>query len=295
MPRLSRRAVLLGGGSTAAVAAAGAAGVHQGVLPGRVWAQARLGLNGEAGVVPDVAPGPVITGSFRSEHRGGVETGWALARPPAAVGTLPLVVALHPLGSNHAKLLGPELELDRFLAAQAAEGPSYAVATVDGGTSYWHPRPDGEDASAMVVDELLPLLAQHDVDTTRFGLLGWSMGGYGALRLAGLLGPERVLGVAVASPALWTDADEASPTGFADADEYEQHSVLGRQADLDGIPVRLECGTGDPFYRATEEYADGFPAGAEVTASFEPGAHDGAYWRRVLPGQLSFLGRRLDA
>lgn len=294
MPRLSRRALL--GGAAGAVVAAGAAGtgVQQGWVPGRPWVQAHLGLNGEPGAVPDVEPGPVTTGSFVSAARGGLETGWALLRPPGGSGPLPLVVALHGLGADHATLIGPSFGLDRFLAAAVADGAApYAIATVDGGTGYWHPRPSGEDASAMVVDELLPLLSSYDVDTARIGLLGWSMGGYGALRLAGLLGSGRVAAVVAASPALWTDGEDASTSGFADAEEYDEFSVVGRQADLDGIPARIDCGTGDPFYRAVEDYVAGFPDGAGVTSTFEPGAHDTAYWRRMLPDQLAFLGRTL--
>lgn len=294
MPRLSRRALLTGAGSAVVVAGAAGAGVQQGWLPGRPWVQAHLGLNGEAGTVPDVAPGPVVTGSFVSQARGGVETGWALVRPPGSTGPLPVVVALHGLGADHATLLGPRFGLDRFLAATVADGtPPYALATVDGGTSYWHRRPDGEDASAMVVDELLPLLGDAGVTTDRVGLLGWSMGGYGALRLAGLLGADRVPVVVASSPALWTDGADASSSGFADADEYDEFSVMDRQDDLGGIAVRVDCGTGDPFYRAVEEYVAGFPDDADVTGGFEPGAHSPAYWRRMLPLQLATLGRTL--
>ncbi|WP_182526556.1 alpha/beta hydrolase [Nocardioides dongkuii] len=301
MPHVSRRAVLVGGGVVTAGAAAVGAGVHQGVLPGRPWLQARLGLDGEDGVVPDVAPGRVRRGTFVSEARGGTSTGWAVVLPPGSARReeLPVVVALHGRGQDHAALLGPGLGLDRFLAAHtAAGGTPYAVAVVDGGDSYWHPRPSGEDSGAMVVDELLPLLAGQGLragPTDRIGLLGWSMGGYGALRLAGLLGAGRVAGVVAVSPALWTDPDDASPSGFADAAEYEEFSVLGRQGDLEGVAVRVDCGTGDPFYRAAEEYVAGFPASAQVAGGFEPGGHTSGYWRRVLPAQLDFLGRTLDA
>jgi S-formylglutathione hydrolase FrmB len=289
---LSRRTLLLGGTAAAAVVAGGAGvGVEQGVLPGRPWVQDHLGLNGAAGVVPDVEPGPVETGSFVSEHRLGAETGWCVIRPPGARHDLPVVVALHGLGADHASLLGPAFGLDRYLAAAVAAGMApYAIAAADGGRSYWHPRPDGEDAGAMVVDELLPLLADHGLRIERLGLIGWSMGGYGALRLGALLGPERVAGVVASSPAIWTDPDDASSSGFEDADEYEEYSVVGHQADLAGIPVRIDCGTGDPFYRDVQDYVAGFPDDAEVTSTFEPGAHDPAYWRRMLPDQLAFLG-----
>jgi pimeloyl-ACP methyl ester carboxylesterase len=289
---LSRRTVLLGGTASAAALAAGSGvGVVQGALPGRPWLQAHLGLNGEPGKVPDAERSAVVSGSFRSAHRLGARTGWTLIRPPGVTGSLPLVVALHGRGEDHESLLSPTFALDRFLTAEVQDGvPPFAIAAADGGTSYWHPRPDGEDAGAMVVDELLPLLRRHDVGVERVGLLGWSMGGYGALRLAGLLGPRRVAAVVAASPAIWQDASAASSAGFADAEEYEEYSVVGRQHDLDGIPVRIDCGTGDPFYRDVEDYVGAFPEDADVTSTFEPGAHDRAYWRRMLPPELEFLG-----
>jgi S-formylglutathione hydrolase FrmB len=294
---LSRRALLLGsaGVGVAGLGAAGV-GVHQGVLPGRPYVQELLGLNGEDGVVPDIEAGRVERGSFPSRHRLGTETGWALCRPPGASGPLPLVVALHGAGGDHARLVGPDYGLPEFLAAAVADGvPPFAIATVDGGRSYWHPRPSGEDAGAMVVDELLPLLAERGARTDRIGLLGWSMGGYGALRLAGQLGPERVAAVCAVSPALWTHGDDASPSGFADAAEYDEFRVTGRQEDLAGIAVRVDCGTGDPFYRATEDYVAGFADTAEPTVSFGPGRHDPGYWRRMLPAELEFLGRRVSS
>ena len=36
----------------------------------------------------------------------------------------------------------------------------------------------------MVLNELIPMLNSQDLDTSRVGLLGWSMGGYGSLLLA---------------------------------------------------------------------------------------------------------------
>ncbi|MBA8802918.1 pimeloyl-ACP methyl ester carboxylesterase [Nocardioides ginsengisegetis] len=294
---ISRRSLILGGTAVVGVAAVAGAGVgiERRVLPGRPWLQQHLGLNGDPGTVPDIEPGPVVSGSFTSRHRLGAETGWSLVMPPVSTGILPLVVALHGLGEDHATLTGPSFGLGRYLAQYVAQGGEpFAIATVDGGTSYWHPRPSGEDASAMVTDELLPRLAGHGVATHRYGLIGWSMGGYGALRLAGLLGNEVVPAVVASSPALWTDADDASDSGFSSPEEYEQNTVFGHQSDLAGIAVRIDVGTGDPFFPAVVDYVAGFPDGT-VVAINEPGGHDTGYWRRMLPEQLAFLGASLGA
>ena len=59
-----------------------------------------------------------------------------------------LVVALHGLGADQTWLTSPEIGIDRYLAAHVQDGGTpFAVVAADGGTSYWHPRPSGEDAS----------------------------------------------------------------------------------------------------------------------------------------------------
>jgi predicted esterase len=293
--RTSRRAVLLAAGVGTVGAVGVGLGIEQGVIPGRPAIQSGLGLNGEPGRVPDVRPGRLVSGSFVSQARGGVRTGWAVARPPtAADGELPVLVVLHGLGADHRSAMGSRLGLDRFLAAGVRAGlPAYAIASVDGGTSYWHRRPDGEDAGRMVLEEFLPLLAQQGLSTARIGLLGWSMGGYAALRLGALLGPKRCAVIVAESPALWTDGADASRSGFRNAAEYAEFSVFGHQDELADIPVRIDCGTGDPFYRATQSYVDGFPPRASIKVGFQRGAHDLAYWRRMVPAQLRFVGRHL--
>ncbi len=289
---LSRRALLLGsGGAAAAVAAAGLA-VDEGWLPGKTRARGLLGLDGPGGHIPDVTPGRVVSGSFVSQHRLGATTGWSVIYPGPRAEPLPVMVCLHGLGGDHTTAVD-ELALDRFLPAAVAHGvPRFAIATVDGGTTYWHPRPNGEDAGAMVLDELLPLLRAQGLHTERLAFQGWSMGGYGTLRLAGLLGAVRVRAAAALSAALWTDPDDASQSGFDDAAEYEKYSVMGRQAQLHGVRVRLDCGTDDPFYVADRSYVGGFDQ--PVTSTFQPGAHTTAYWTRMMPAQLAFVGAALS-
>jgi pimeloyl-ACP methyl ester carboxylesterase len=289
----TRRAFLLGGAGIAAAGLVGAGvGIEQGVLPGRPFLQAHLGLNGEDGVIPDIEPGPVLDDSFTSAARGGVEVGWSLLLPPRSDKVaLPLVVALHGLGADHRTLTGPEFGLDRFLAQHVEDGGRpFAIAAPDGGRGYWH-RHEGDDAGAMVLDELLPILEERGYETSSTGFLGWSMGGYGALRLGAVRG-SATSAVVASSPALWSDAGDASSSGFADADEYDEYSVFHDQVDLRAIPTRVDVGTGDPFYRDVQDYVAGFPNGSELTSSFEPGGHTPGYWRRMLPAQLAFLGEK---
>ena len=235
----------------------------------------------------------VLSGSFVSRHRLGVETGWSVIRPSAVPGPLPVCVVLHGLGGDHTTAV-TDLAMDRLLAEAVAAGVRpFALATVDGGTTYWHRRPTGEDAGAMVLEELMPVLADQGLRTDRLAFHGWSMGGYGALRLAAVVGAPQVRAVCGLSSALWTDPTTASESGFDDADEYLAYSVFGHQAELDGIAVRLDCGDVDYFHPANRAYVAGFDR--TVVSTFEPGDHDDEYALRTLPAQLRFLGAALGS
>ncbi len=291
--RVSRRALLAGAGVVAAGGVAAAVGVREGALPGGDLLAGHLGDRVD-GPVPEVAPGRLVGGSFVSRHRLGARVGWSVAYPPGAARGgrgLPVAVVLHGKHGNHAKVFDRGyLALDRFLAAEvAAGGTPFALASVDGGNSYWHARASGEDAGAMVRDELLPLLARQGLRTDRVGLLGWSMGGFGALSLAGRWGPSRVAAVAAESPALFRRFADAAPGSFDDAADLAAVTAFGRQDELTGIPVRIDCGTSDPFYDATRAYVAGFPH--RPVCTFTAGAHDVGYWRSRAPAQLRFLSR----
>nr|WP_245982011.1 alpha/beta hydrolase-fold protein [Frondihabitans australicus] len=207
-------------------------------------------------------------------------------RPPA------VAVVLHGFGGSHASAFDRNFHLDRFLAAAVKSGAApFALASVDGGNTYWHRRATGEDSGAMVADEFLPLLASKGLDTGRIGLLGWSMGAYGALLIGGQLGSARVAAVTAESVALWHTADRATASAFDGAADFAEHTLYGRQHLLDGVAVRVDCGTGDGFCPNDRDYVAGFatrPAGG-----FTPGGHDSAYWRRIAPAQMTFLAAHL--
>lgn len=289
---LTRRRLLLTAAGVGVAGGAALGAVETELVPGRPWLRRALGRDGADGVVPDVQTGPLTTGAFASAARGR-DVGWALSRPPDASGPLPVVVSLHGRGLDHTASFGPDgLALDRFLAAAVGEGAApFAVASVDGGDRYWHDRADGDRVGTMVLEEFLPLLADQGLDTSRIGFLGWSMGGVGSLRFASVLGPDRVAAVSVMSPALWEEYADTAPGAYDDEADFEDAGVMGRQRELDGIAVRVDCGESDPFYPATRDYVDGFdrrPAGG-----FELGDHDRGYWRRIAPEALEFLGTAL--
>lgn len=274
-------------------AAAVAEAVNLRLLPGRSTMYRVLGLNGRPGRIPDVTPVPTTSGAFASKARGGRTVGWTIAAPESS-DPLPIAVALHGYGGSHRTFFGNGLGYERFLAAHIANGGApFAVAGVDGGDRYWHRRADGDDPGAMVLDEFVPMLEQHGFDTRRLAFTGNSMGGYGALRFGGLLGPGKVRAVAALSPALWTAAGDTARGAFDDAEDFRANTVTGRQHELDGIPVRIDVGTGDGFEPAVRTYVAGFTT--KPSGGFEPGAHDAAFWRRTAPAQIAFLARHLHS
>lgn len=293
---LGRRELLLG--SAGSLLALGGAGVATDVLPGRPRALRLLHLDGDDGVVPETVPGRRLGGTLVSARRLGARCGWAAVLPPRTdlehARDLPIVLGLHGRNSTHAGVLDPDgLGLASFAAAGIAEGlPPLVVAAVDGGNSYWHPRRTGEDAGAMVLEEFLPLLRERGLRGP-VGWFGWSMGGYGALRLASLRAgaPDGPSAVAVLSAAIFSSFEAASPGSFDDAADLERMTVMGRQHLLDGVAVRVDCGAGDPFAPANQDYRAGFdtpPAGG-----LQLGDHDLGYWRRMVPAQLAFLADHL--
>jgi S-formylglutathione hydrolase FrmB len=261
------------------------------VLPGRTRVHDVLGLTGEDGVVPEVPAGPVESGSFASAARR-TTVGWTVMYPHGqrSDARLPVVLVLHGRGGDHTSAIN-DLGADRYLTAAVQAGtPPFALATVDGGSdSYWHLRASGEDPQSMLTAEFLPLLAKRGLQTDRYGVLGWSMGGYGALLLAADVGAARVAAAGALSPALWHQASEASAGAFDSPGDFRAHGVFERAEDFKDVALRIDCGRDDPFAGAVRDLREELTAAGGVQA----GAHTPGYWRRMLPAQLAFLGGAL--
>jgi S-formylglutathione hydrolase FrmB len=285
VPELNRRAVLRIG-TGAGAAAAGAWALSAFLDPPEP--QAALQPQAPAPFEPSTAGTTLptrLTGSFVSAARGGVKTNWVIAMPPGQTRVLRPVIALHGVDGDANQVL--DVGVENGLAQLVRAGrPPFAVVGVDGGNTYWHRRASGVDSGAMVLEELLPMLASMGMDTSRVGFMGWSMGGYGALHLGAKLGPARTAGISAISPALFTSFTGSTAGAFDSYDDWVQNSVLGVPA-LSQIPLRVDCGIFDRFYFATRQFVSQLKTPS--AGSFSLGGHDMSYWRRQLPGELAWL------
>lgn len=297
--RVSRRTLLTGAAGIAGVAVVGTL-VDNRVLPGKGHLERALHIAPSQGVdasIPDVSAGPIVSGRFTSV-RFRRRVGWAVAYPPGSRdgASLPVALALPGRGTTGVAFLH-DIGYPSFLAAfVGGGGQSYAIAAVDGGTEYWHPRSNGDDPLGMLVDEFLPLLDRMSLHTSTFGALGVSMGGYGSLLLArqsgrGALGGRRLTVAAAASPALWESAGATAPGAFDDAADWARWGdLIAAPGVASSTALWVSCGDSDPFAASTRAYrtATRGPAGG-----FTPGAHTDGYWRSVAAAQVAFVGQHV--
>ena len=269
-----RQAVAAGALGVAAALAGGAGLVQAGVLPGRYRVGRLLGAC-DVGELPatGVPPGPLRFASLPSERRGR-PVGYGVAWPPGSGpgDRLPVCLLLHSAAGDE-RAPFERLRLHHHLAqAVGADGMRpFALASADGRGSGWLVGP-ADDPFGMLLEELAPLLSGLGLRTGRLGVLGWSMGGAGALRLAETH-PERLAAVVAASPAIAETGPEVAAAGR-----------------LTGLPVKVDCGANDPFAPATRALAATLPV-AEVAVA--KGCHDGRFWQLQAPAQLRFLAAAL--
>jgi 2,6-dihydroxypseudooxynicotine hydrolase len=175
---------------------------------------------------------------FRVSVQGIVLSGWL--RLPSGAGRCPCVILLGGLESTKEEsLLFEQLCLSRGLATCAFDGPGQ-------GECYFQARlrPDFERFTAAVVDFLE---WRPEIDSSRIGILGRSLGGYYAVRCAAL---DERLRACVAWGALfdlshYRRMHRLTQLGFAyvagHASQAEAEEYLQTAINLDGVAEHLRC------------------------------------------------------
>ena len=275
---VSRRQFLIGLGSAIA---AGGAGL--GALDAFDHSLFERGLR-RVGLAS--SPDRTFASSGTSQESGSLQSrymrrsvNWAVSHPAGDGSVEGAVFCLHGYTQDH------RFAFDQIHVPDAAAsvGLRVVVAAVDGGRdSYWHRRADGTDALSMLLYEFIPTVRAMIGEVPQ-ALMGWSMGGYGAL-LAAERDPKSFVAVAPASPALWLTPGQTAPGAFDSPTDYYENDVFTGIGALKGMTVAVACGTGDPFYSATRHLVEkmSFPH----SAWYGPGYHDTSYWRSVAAEQL---------
>ena len=215
--------------------------------------------------------------------------------PAGAGARRPLLVFLHGRGGNERSLLR-----DAMFSGLARLGPRAPVVAFPdgGGSSYWHDRGSGA-WGRYVLREVIPAVRRRfGTDRRRVAIGGISMGGFGALDLAGRR-PGRFCAVGGHSAALWRTPGETAPGAFDDAADFARHDPIARARASVRPPARLvwlDAGEDDPFRPGQRALLDALRAqGAAPTAHVWPGGHDDGYWDRHWPAYLRFYADALAA
>lgn len=228
--------------------------------------------------------------------------------PPAArdVADLPIVILLHGVyGSHWAWALKGAAHLTAArLIDEGALPPVALVMPSDGlwGDGSGYVAHADHDAERWIIDEV-PALAREVVAgcTGRSPLLvaGLSMGGFGALRLAGKY-PQRLAAAAALSAV--TDAGQFDALIEERRDGWSaapaDRSVLAALTDADATlpPLRIDCGLDDPYLEPNRALHRALrQAGITHQYAESAGGHDWAYWATTLESTLRFFGHVLRA
>jgi len=231
------------------------------LLVSRSGLRTRLGIgSAPQAYIPDAPQGAVHLETLDSAARGtDVQLFTAVPEGHGDGEGLPVCLVLHGASATPADF--EDFGFGRFLTAAVRAGADpFVLAGASGGQLSWEVgHVPGDDPARMLVEEMPRWLADRGFDSTRLVAWGWSMGGYGALRLAQAQ-PSMLRGVAAFSPAI-TEGDLV----FGDVD------ALGDQ------PVGLWCGTDDGFVDAVRALGDALPVPADPEV-YAQGRHTRVFW-----------------
>jgi len=262
---IPRRAFLVGG----AAAVLGAGGLlAAGVIP----VGSPAGSDGP-GPIPDAPAGDERVEQRHSEVRGrDVDFYTAVPADHGDGRGLPVCLILHGASATAADY--PRFGFGRFLTDAVRRGAApFVLAGATGSPRGWE-AVNGDDPMRMVLEELPQWCAERGLDVARRSAWGWSLGGYGVLRLAEVK-PGFVRAAAAFSPAV-SSGDR----------------VFGDVASLKGTAVGLWCGREDSFYPSVRRLEQALPEPPKA-GSYGPGHHTRAYWNRITPAAFDFLASTL--
>lgn len=274
-----------------------------------------LGIAALVGVPSAIAG--VRSGTFHSASLDR-EVAYVVQLPPgyaSAQHDFPVIYVLHGLFE------GPEFWQRRGLAAlldaawQAGTLPELVVAGVDGGNSFFVNGPAGAWQDMLTRDFVDHVESRYRVRSQREsrGLLGISMGGYAALRLA--FTRSELFGAVATHSAMLL---EGIPSAAAGAGRWQMaafHGAFGEPIDVrlwrsadplalasaaaaPGLPaLYLDCGAADRYglaagHRALHALLE--ESGVPHEFALPPGDHGYAFVRGRLATSLAFLARHLD-
>lgn len=224
-----------------------------------------------------------------------------LETDPDATSELPVVILLHGVYGSHWSWArsGRAHETLRSLTSAGEVSPCILAMPSDGmwgiGSGYVD-RP-GEDSEGWIVHELPDIVHRvwpaASVDS--LAVAGLSMGGWGALRLAGRF-PGRFFAAAGMSPL--THVDRIA--GYAGASARAAHSATRIDSPdlLDTLvssasglpPLRISCGIEDDLIESARALHESLAEhGIDHDYVEGPGRHDWGYWSQELADVLRFV------
>ena len=229
-----------------------------------------------------------------------------LYEPPqaASLQDVPLVLLLHGVYGSHwawAFKGGAHLTAQRLIDAGFIP-PMVLAMPSDGlwGDGSGYVAHAGQDFERWIVEEVpAAALAACTAcsEASPLFIAGLSMGGFGALRLAGRH-PRRF--VAAAGHSSLTEAAQLDAlmaetrTGWAAAPAECSVIASLRSADAPLPALHFDCGRDDPFIAANRQlHAELQAAGIAHEYAEHDGGHGWAYWAQHLEDTLRFFGRTL--
>lgn len=200
---------------------------------------------------------------------------------------LPMLILLHGWAGSY-KQWGEITDVQQY-----ADKYNIIIATPDGFHDRWYANSQTDTKWKLkdfFLKTLLPeLVLRYPIDTTKVGITGLSMGGYGALSLAAN-NPELFIYAGSTSGILdilpfkgkW---NMNAAFGTSDA-AYQVHSPIGMLKKFANTKTEIfiDCGVDDFAYAVnTEFYAKAKEMKLNITFSSMPGAHTWQYWKESLP------------